>query len=160
MWHEQSIIAFKREETRRKQNSFSVLLHIHTHTHTPESPNRVSYVIIWKNGSRERFLKLQSMILILIPLFTPTQPSVRPMRRGLLLQGWYWVLVFLVITLTARPVPGCCTWFQVGVMWPLCSSCSKRTCYRIYRSGGLHGNHPFMLLHTDSCGLQASLLLL
>lgn len=74
------------------------------------------------------------------------------MRRGLLHQGWYWVLVFLGTTLTARPALGCYTWFQVGVMWPLCSSCSKRA----YATGFAAVLNCALNIHSGFCTLIAA----
>lgn len=111
------ILTIKREETKTLIKGDAFRVHPSTHTHTRESQSSV----------RSNYLKEWIQWFWHLSPFTHTQPSVRPMKRGLLHQGWYWVLVFLVTTPTARPAPGCYTWFQVGVMWPLCSPCSKRT---------------------------------
>lgn len=134
----QSILTIKRKETKThvKGDASRVPPLRQTHTHTPtltltwESQLSVSsnYLKEWIHWNVSK-ASVNDSDIYYPPLssHTHTQPSVRPMRRGLLHQGLYLVLAFLVTTPTARPVPGCYTWFQVGVMWPLCSWCSKRT---------------------------------
>lgn len=90
----------------------------HAHTLTWESQSSLS-LDDFKGWIRWKMYKEASASVHDSDIYFPPQPSVQPMRRGLLHQGWYWVLVFLVTTPTAKPAPGCYTWFQVSVMWPL-----------------------------------------